>query len=284
MTADVDDRPQLRPATVLAAFRLLTEWVWLRALLLVIVFATASTFLGRWQWGRHVDKDGMIGRVEANYSSPAVPLEQLLATPATPLPAAQEWRQVRIGGSYDVARTTLVRNRSLNGQYGYEVLVPLRTGPGTAFVVDRGWLPNGRTGAEPDSLPAAPSGPVQLVVRLRPGENPSGQTPPPGQAMRIDLPELASRWGVTTYQAYGVLASESPAPAVVPQLLPRPDLDQGPHLAYALQWWVFAVGGFGLLGYFGVREVQNRQLRARGIDPGAVRKRRSRPEPEEEEW
>jgi hypothetical protein len=44
--------------------------------------------------------------------------------------------------------------------------------------------------------------------------------------------------------AYGVLAKEVPAPAQAPQSLPKPEVDEGPHLSYALQWFAFGVGAF----------------------------------------
>jgi cytochrome oxidase assembly protein ShyY1 len=186
-------------------------------------------------------------------------------------------------GTYQADRTVLIRNRPRNGLFGYEVVVPLRTSAGTDLLVDRGWIPNGQTGARPDSVPAAPPGVVDVEVRLRPGEPPSSRTAPPGQAATIDLANLARQAGSPVYQAYGLLARESPTATPAPQLLPEPELDQGPHLAYALQWWVFAIAAFGLLGYFAFREAQNRDALARGIDPQQLR-RRPRPEPEDEDW
>src|SRR6218665_168336 len=44
------------------------------------------------------------------------------------------------------------------------------------------------------------------------------------------------------------------APPPVPQAAPRPALDEGPHLSYALQWFVFATMGFVGLGWAANRE------------------------------
>lgn len=284
MTAAVQDSPRTAAANARAAARLFVEKTWWRSLLLVIVFAIACTFLGRWQWSRHEQKLALIARVQANYDSAPVPVQQVLGSVTIPLAADQEWRQVTATGSYQPDRTVLIRNRPFNGVYGYEVVVPLRTASGADLLVDRGWIPNGQTGARPDLVPAPPAGTVTVTARLRPGEPPSGHALPPGQAERINLADLSAQVGAPVYQAYGLLADESPAVAVRPQPIPRPDLDQGPHLAYALQWWVFGLGGFGLLGYFAFREAQNRDAIARGIDPAQLRRRRSEPDPEDEEW
>jgi cytochrome oxidase assembly protein ShyY1 len=277
-----------RSATGLAldAVRLLRERLWLRSLLLVVLFAVACVFLGRWQWARYVHRVDAAHRVEANYDSSPQPLQHLLPTPDTALPGDLEWRRVTLTGTYLTDRTVLVRNRPLNGRFGYEVVVPLRTGSGALFLVDRGWIPNGRTGSRPDEVPAPPSGRVEVVTRVRPSEPASDQRPPPGQTLRINIPHLAAGLGVPTYQAYGVLAGETPTTDTAPQPLPEPDLDLGNHLAYALQWWMFGAGGFLLLGYLALREAQNRDLRARGRDPAQVRRRRSRheDEDEDEEW
>jgi cytochrome oxidase assembly protein ShyY1 len=274
-----------RPPTALArdAVRLFREWVWLRSLLLVTAFAVLSVFLGQWQWQRHAEKSDAVHRVEANYTSPADPLDRLLPTPDAALPTSLEWHQTNATGSYLADRTVLIRNRPLNGVSGYEVLVPLRTASGALLLVDRGWLPSGRTSARPDVVPPPPPGPVEVIARLRPGEPPSDQTAPPGQAVRINIPAIAADLGAPTYQAYGVLAQETPVPVTAPQPPARPSLDLGNNLAYALQWWVFALGGFVLLGYVAFREATNRDLRARGLDPVRVRQIRSRRLSEDED-
>jgi cytochrome oxidase assembly protein ShyY1 len=140
-------------------------------------------------------------------------------------------------------------------------------------------VPYGESATDRPPVPAPPSGDVEVVVRLRPPEPSTGRRAPAGQALRIDLDELA---GVTTgpvRRAYGVLAQERPRPADAPALLPRPDTDLGPHLAYAWNWWGFAVAGYALLGYYALREVQLRRLAPRGISAeqlSAARKQRAR--------
>lgn len=277
---------RLDRATLLAALRLLRERTWARALLGVVVLSVVFLLLGRWQWHRHEGKVAANDQLHANYTAPAVPLASVLPAPSAALPAAMQWHQVTLTGSYLPDRTIVVRNRPLNGDYGYEVLVPLRLDSGDLFVVDRGWIPNGQTGAAPDSVPQPPAGPVSLVVRLRPSEPPVNRTPPPGQALRINLPELAAELAAPTYQAYGVLATEQPRAQVAPSPLPEPTIDLGMNLSYAVQWLGFAITAYVLLAVFAVREVRRREAIALGIPPEvyAAARRRRRPEPEDEEW
>jgi cytochrome oxidase assembly protein ShyY1 len=205
------------------------------------------------------------------------------------------WRPVRVRGVYEPDRTVLVRNRPLDGVYGYEVVVPLRTATGSLLLVDRGWVPNGATGAEPDAVPAPAAGAVEVVGRLRPGEPPLDRDPPPGQELRIDLARITARLGEPVYGTYAVLAHESPEPASRPAPLPAPELDLGPHLAYAVQWWGFAAAAYVLLGYYLLEEARRRADADGSTGPGPqpeparavgghpVRRSRRR-EPTDEEW
>jgi len=251
--------PRVDRRTALAAVRLLREADWWRALLGVVLLSVVFVLLGRWQWHRHEYKLERNHRVNANYAAPAVPIAAVLPGPSAPFPAAREWRPVQVRGSYRAQDTVLVRNRPLNGEDGYEVLVPLRTAAGAVLLVDRGWVPAGATAQRPDAVPAPPSGPVDVVVRLRPPEPAAGRRAPPGQALSIDVAQIARRLRLEpVYAGYGVLAAESPRPPGAPTLLPRPSVDLGPHLGYAIQWWAFAITAYVLLASFAVREAQRR--------------------------
>src|SRR5690606_6465550 len=139
-----------------------------------------------------------------------------------------------------------------NGQPGFEVLTPLRLTDGSVFVVNRGWLPTGNAQDLPDMVPEPPDGEVTVTARLKPGE-PSlpGRTAPDGQIATVELAQFAERIDATVFTgAYRLMASETPAPAD-DRPLPafKPELSEGSHLSYALQWIVFALLGFAFLGY-----------------------------------
>jgi len=253
-----------RARTARSVVALLREPRWAGAFLGVVLLAVVFCFLGRWQYHRHEARQARADLVRANYDAAPVPLADLLpgvaTNPGVPLAHDRQWRQARVSGTYRAAGTVLVRNRPYDGDNGYEVIVPLTLDDGLVLLVDRGWVPSGTTGDVPDAVPAPPSGPVEAVVRLRPGEPGLRRTPPPGQALRIDIPQLAGRLpGATVVGgAYGVLASESPAPAAAPATLPRPDPGIDINLPYSVQWYAFAVVAFVMLGVGGVREVRRR--------------------------
>jgi cytochrome oxidase assembly protein ShyY1 len=223
---------------------------WLTWLAVATIFALACLFLGRWQWGRHEDKTARAQRINSHYSANPVPLSQALPRPGVNLLQAQDWTKVTATGRYVAAHLMLVRNRPNNGVFGYEVVVPLQLADGTSLLVDRGWIPNGRTAAEPSRTPATPAGDITVTGWLRPGEPSLGRKMSNGQLASINLPETRAQTGTSLYGAYLIRRSEAgPAGERIeaPQPLAMPTTDLGPHLAYALQWWLAVPAGFVLV-------------------------------------
>lgn len=224
-----------------------TVGVWV----LAVLVSLACVALGRWQWHRFHDKHDRKQLVQRNYDAPPVALGQLLPSPDAVFPPQLQWRQVRLTGRYDVAATTLVRNRphDVGGSptFGYEVLVPLVLDDGSALLIDRGWIPSGTAGSapgeRPDAVPTPPQGQVEVISRLRPSEPRRQQRTPPGQVGSIAVSQVAQLTDLRLYPAYGALVSESPAPAQPLTPLGPPQLDggEGINASYAVQWWVFAV-------------------------------------------
>jgi cytochrome oxidase assembly protein ShyY1 len=67
---------------------------------------------------------------------------------------------------------------------------------------------------------------------------------------RIHAPSIAATMPYPVYGGFGELTRETPRRAEAPQPLPPPEPAEGPHLAYAFQWFLFAalaLGGYVLL-------------------------------------
>ena len=223
---------------------------WLTMLAIAAAFAVACFYLGQWQWHRHEGKAARAQRIERHYTARPVPLSEAMPRPGVPLPQPQEWTTVTATGRYDAQHVMLVRNRPNNGIYGYDVVVPLQLANGMSLLVDRGWIPNGRTAADPSRAPATPSGEITVTGWLRLGEPSLGRQMTNGQLASINLAEAGTP-GQRIEHA---------------QALERPDTGQGPHLAYALQWWLGAPVGLVLV-FVGVR----RELVEGRAEPGPLR-------------
>lgn len=225
---------------------------WLGYMALAVVFAVVCSMLGAWQFQRRAEARAAIAVVEANYELQPAPVNEVLPTLESYKPS-QRWTPVLLTGRYMVDQEMLARNRPLNGQPGFEVLTPFQLDDGTVFIVDRGWVPTGSEQDSPDAVPAAPEGPATVVARLRAGEPVlAGRSAPAGtnQIASVQLQEIAQKIKLPTYTgAYGLVASESPKSAETPTVTIKPEPNEGPHLSYALQWYVFALIGFIGLGW-----------------------------------
>lgn len=252
-------------------YRFLFSSKWLGYLLLAAIFAAACVGLGRWQMDRRAETLAEINRVVANYSATPVPFAAV-KDQFRQLDPEREWTQVELRGRYDEPGQRIVRNRPLNGQPGYEVVVPLKLDTGETVVINRGWLPIGnKTPGRPDAVPAPPSGPVTVVARLKPAEPTLQRGAPDGQLASIDLAAYSAELGYPLVAgAYGQLASESPAAAEMPFAFPKPSTEEGTHLSYSLQWFAFGVLMFVGFGYAARQQARNAAIDAEDDAAAAV--------------
>lgn len=224
---------------------------WIGYFALFVVFAIACVYLGNWQFDRRAQARAEIDRIDSNYGAAPRPLEQALPDPAGFDIDAHKWLTVTLEGSYE-DYAVLARNRPGPQGVGADVIVPFRTTEGRVFFVDRGWIPASGTDMEDalDTIARPAQGAVDVVVRLRASEpEVDGRSSAGSTVASINAPEIAEVTGVTDEYysgAYGMLVSESPA-AEHGILPPKPERDEGPHLSYALQWYVFIlIGGIGV--------------------------------------
>ena len=244
-------------------YRFLFSSKWLGYFVLAVIFATACVFLGRWQMDRRAETLAEINRVVSNYSATPIPFAEIKDQFNT-LDPEREWTQVQLRGSYDLDGQRVVRNRPLNGQPGYDVVVPFRLTTGEAVVIDRGWLPIGNnTPGRPDVVPDPPTGQVTVVARLKPAEPKLDRGAVDGQLASIDLAGFASElpYPIAT-GAYGQLASEDPAVQPMPTPFPKPATEEGTHLSYSLQWFAFGVLMFIGFGYAARQQARNAAIDA----------------------
>ena len=219
---------------------------WIGLTLLVIVLCITFTELGLWQLRRHDERAAVNAVILANVAAAPVEVTALLP-PENPLPSADEWRLVTATGRFDSANELLVRNRSYDGELGYEVVTPLVPAAGPAVLVVRGWVPNGASAIDVPDVSPAPTGVVTVSARVRP--TPSGGTEATGlpehQVRRLAVPAIAAALPYPVLEGgFAQLVAGAPGtddgPAG-PRALRVPEVGAGPHRAYAVQWFLFGV-------------------------------------------
>ena len=195
----------------------------------------------QWQYNRGVDRHARNSLIEANIAAPNISL-----TSAVSDLKKNEWRTVTTTGTFDSSKTILLRNRYFEGKYGFEFLTLFQNSSGQKFWVDRGWLVAGKDALTAPLIPSTPTGSVEITGRLR-----LDSSLPRGSffALPASGSGLISKWNaqneVATEGFYMDLLNGSISeltPNVPAQL---PELSDGPHMAYALQWVFFG----GLVGY-----------------------------------
>ncbi|HEX4685819.1 MAG TPA: SURF1 family protein [Nocardioides sp.] len=244
---------------------------WLLLLLTVLVLAYACLLLGRWQWHRLESKKTGNAIIRTNQSSSPVPVNQVLRHGVDP-PDSAQYAVVSATGTYDPSKTVIVRYQTRDGNAGVDVVVPLMTDSGTALLVDRGWFATSNQGlTDASQVPAPPSGRVTVTGWVRQNAGGSSAEVVNASARAISSTQIEPAIGVPTYGGFVQLLSETPKPATPLTKADPPDLSNGPHFFYALQWWFFGILALFGYGYLVWEEVTGRAALRRAQQPAKKR-------------
>jgi cytochrome oxidase assembly protein ShyY1 len=220
-------------------YRFLLRPRWIGFHLLVVGAMIAMVNLGFWQLRRLDERKSFNAIVEARYDAAPRPLDDVLTPGAEP--DDLEWTPITVTGTYQPDETVRIVNRSQNGFAGDNIVVPLELADGRLLLVNRGFLPQGL------DLPPAAAGKVAVTGRLRPSqERRTGQLSDAAQgdlteAQRVDIERLAPQFDGELLAMYVDRYDSTPAEPVDLEPVIKPDLSEGPHLSYAVQWFIFTV-------------------------------------------
>lgn len=220
------------------------SWVTLLVVALMVLCARLSV----WQFDRLEQRRGANAALLESVN--AAPLD--LNNPADIMAAAgtMENRTVIASGQFDSERQMMLKLQTVDGRPGVNLITPLQLdGTDRIVLVDRGWIPdaaveNGEWGS------FVPQSPTTVSGYLTPSDTPvretvvtQGPTGPLREIYRVDLAVLDDEFGDALLPFY---IREAPVDgALNEQPLRRErevDLTEGPHLGYAIQWIIFALG------------------------------------------
>lgn len=239
-------------------FALRPRWIVLHVLVLVVVALFALA--GAWQLDRLDERRSNNRLVSERNALPEADLDDVLASPGD-----VEHRRVRASGRYDTGEEVVLLGRGREGRPGHHVLTPLVGDDGRAIVVDRGWVPQSLE-SPPVTQAAPPPGRVLVRGELLASEGGGGE----GRVRRlsrIDVARLAVQLPYPTYSVYLLLGTQDPPqPGELPDPIPPPGPSEGPHLVYAVQWFLFMA--IALAGYPALLRLQAR--RRAGSDDAAT--------------
>lgn len=229
------------------SLRFLVSRRWIVFALVVVFLAWVAWRLGEWQFHRLEDRRERNAIIERNEEAGPSPVGDVLA-PGRPVARADEWRIVEASGTYAVDDTVIVRYRTRDGEAGVDVVVPLELADGTSLLVDRGWYATDNRGATTEDVPAPPEGEVSVTGWVRQDAEGDSTQVTDKSTRAVDSEEIAQALDREVLGGWVDLRSETPEPQTPLLPVELPELDEGPHFFYGLQWWFFgALAIFGFL-------------------------------------
>lgn len=245
----------------------------------VVLVAAACVWLGFWQLDRLEQRRDRNRAIEERIERPAVDFDAVRDPDAD-----LDWRRVRLDGGCEGSQIVLA-GRSRRGAPGAHLLCRFRTAGGALVLLDRGWVHSWDARTVADSVwRRAPRDTVleALLVPFPPGEaeaRPTAESarlddraadlaleesgPPVMYRLNREQAQAASGTSLPPWyaRATGAAAGGGPIPA------DPPDLGEGSHLSYAVQWFSFAT--IALVGWI-VLMVRVRRNRFAPAPPRSV--------------
>ncbi len=239
---------------------------WIVSHLFAISVIVVMVVLGFWQLHRLDERRATNAQVAAQSEANPVSVAAALALAS----ADREFTVIEDEGSYVDPEIVRVANRSQGGAAGDWVIGLFRTDDGLYVLVNRGFL----TREEEAAVPA--DGP--LVGWLRSSQQKTSalggtDTGDTFRVPRLDVAAIAGR-AVDAGEIDGTVApmwvqmappERAYAPdaqvvgtPLVPDPVPLPPLDEGPHLSYAMQWFTFSLMGAFVYGLILLRRAGER--------------------------
>ena len=117
---------------------------------------------------------------------------------------------------------------------------------GTALLVDRGWLEARPDGTDRSGIPDPPAGEVTVTGWVRADGTGDSTAVDDLSTRAVNSERIGEALGRKVYGGSVELKAEDGSPADGLEPVELPELDNGPHFFYGLQWWFF-----GVLAVFG---------------------------------
>lgn len=217
----------------------------------VLILAILFVNLGFWQLNRLEERRLVNAVGESRFAAEPVELGALLEG-AGDDEESLEYRRATTTGVFHPEDEVLIRSQVHQGAAGFHVITPLVTEDGSATLVNRGWIPLVLDQVPVDQAPPS-AGTVTVEGWVRPTQVRGALSPTdPAQGRlitmsRVDVERIRRQVPYDLDPVYlvrlGGEIDELPVTAAPPSFD-----DEGSHLAYAIQWFSFAL--IGVVGYF----------------------------------
>lgn len=225
---------------------------WIITTVVVLAAFGVMVRLGFWQLERLEQRRAFNQQVEVQMNSSALNLNQAVADGSLKPEDLNrmEYRQVVARGQYRFEETVALRNQVWENLPGYHLLTPLYLeNSDTAILVDRGWIPLDQRDPENWTQYDEP-GEVVVQGRIRLAQNrrrfgAPDPTLAPGQTRldawnAVNIERITGQVKGDLLPVFVVAEPEGENAAMPYRMVELPDLSEGSHLGYAIQWFSFA--------------------------------------------
>jgi cytochrome oxidase assembly protein ShyY1 len=202
--------------------------------------------LSNWQWHRLQDRQVVNAEIQAQISKEPVPISELIVEVggAKSAPEDTQWRTVEVTGLWLQDSQVLVRKKSLESDLGLWVVTPLQLSDGTIVMINRGWTAAANSAVDSPVVADVPVGTIEVLGRLRDITGRTKPAPtdlPEGQVDRIVPTEIVDSPD-TLINAYVEMTASRPESRTSEiRSLPAPEVTEGAHRSYAIQWIFFEI-------------------------------------------
>lgn len=224
------------------ASRRLLRPSWIISHIFVVALLVSTVNLGFWQLRRFDERKANNAQIMETTGRESVAVNNLSIDK---LDKTQSYTPATARGTFDEDRQVYLINRSRDGVPGVEVInsFTLETDPVSYVAVNRGYLPR-KVFNEGESEIWKPSSKVLeiegfIMIPFLDGKLQGDEI------NRIDIDLLSDEWGVSLLPIY--LQQNQQTSNDWPVQMKPPELTEGSHLSYAVQWFIFTL--IGLVGY-----------------------------------
>ncbi len=227
------------------------RWWWVTILVIALMIVLAR--LGFWQLDRLEQRRAANAELRAALQSAPFDLndrvDEYSGVSPGDIPTDLTNRDVLASGSFDYDNQRILKLQSYNGMAGVHLITPfVLEGTDTAVLVNRGWIPDAAYAAgekfADETGARTIEGYVALTETLMRRTADAVVPVSPGlELFRVDIAAVEEELPYQLVPFYLVLPPEGSIRDELPVRVPKEvDLSEGPHLDYALQWFIFSIG------------------------------------------
>ncbi len=185
-----------------------------------------------WQLTRWDERKATNEIIRARSDTPALTISEALSRPEAEL----DYVRIADSGSFLEANLIRVANRSFDGQAGDWMVGLFETDDGQTILVNRGFAPREAETRDEDNTTK-----IEGWLRLSQQKETFGATDngTSERVPRLDVDKISQRVGTAVAPVW--VQQRHQEVSTYPLSMPLPELNNGPHFGYAVQWMIFTI-------------------------------------------